>query len=266
LALLDLIGQFSDRSNLESNRFRGFRSEVFQVVIIGSTRHLLLLPWLIGSREPSGPPSQVSTSRLEQCFELNATILTMFVTCALQNSKLYYFQIIQCLQATLISLPNSNRFHLGYFETPSVHELKSRCQLSNQINAIRFENITGDVRALHESQPNAVFQVASQFNALEMVNYDVTPEDGVTGYAVRIDQENISISSCCNYLNFLSSQFDRTQGPACALCCPAATVYRNYLVNGMGQGGLGSQLDLLSDVAALVGNTENEYWYHSHSS
>jgi hypothetical protein len=29
----------------------------------------------------------------------------------------------------------------------------------------------------------------------------------------------------------------------------------------MGQGGLGSQLDLLSDVAALVGNNQNQFWY-----
>jgi hypothetical protein len=48
-----------------------------------------------------------------------------------------------------------------------------------------------------------VFQVASQFNVLEMVSPDVGPEAGVTGY-----------------------QHDRTQGPACAMSCPAATVFR----------------------------------------
>ena len=48
-----------------------------------------------------------------------------------------------------------------------------------------------------------MFQVASQFNVLEMVSPDVGPEAGVTGY-----------------------QHDKTQGPACAMSCPAATVFR----------------------------------------
>jgi hypothetical protein len=57
--------------------------------------------------------------------------------------------------------------------------------------------------------------LSSQFNALEMVNYNVTPDEGITCY-----------------------QHDNTQGPICALCCPAATVYRNYFCQGgRGQGG-----------------------------
>ena len=40
----------------------------------------------------------------------------------------------------------------------------------------------------------ALFQVASQFNALEMTGFEVTPEHGVTRY-----------------------MHDRTQGPACAI-------------------------------------------------
>ncbi len=48
-----------------------------------------------------------------------------------------------------------------------------------------------------------------------MVNYNVTPDEGITCY-----------------------QHDNTQGPICALCCPAATVYRNYFCQGgRGQGG-----------------------------
>ena len=60
----------------------------------------------------------------------------------------------------------------------------------------------------------ALFQVASQFNLLEMTSPDVTPEDGVTRYA-----------------------YDRTQGPACAIAAGAATLYRNYFVpNGGSEG------------------------------
>jgi hypothetical protein len=67
--------------------------------------------------------------------------------------------------------------------------------------------ITGDVRRLHQSSAyaGALFQVASQFNLLEMVSPAVTPEDGVTRY-----------------------EHDRTQGPACAIAAGAATIYRNY--------------------------------------
>lgn len=53
----------------------------------------------------------------------------------------------------------------------------------------------------------AVFQVASQFNLLEMTGPSVTPEHGVTGYA-----------------------HDHTQGPACAIAAGAGTIWRNYLV------------------------------------
>jgi hypothetical protein len=67
--------------------------------------------------------------------------------------------------------------------------------------------VTGDVRQMHQSPENAgaLFQVASQFNLMEMVSPTVTPEHGVTG-----------------------DQHDRTQGPACAIAAGAATIYRNY--------------------------------------
>ena len=55
-------------------------------------------------------------------------------------------------------------------------------------------------------------QVASQFNCLEMNEPGARPEDGVTRY-----------------------YSDAMQGPACALSCPAGTVFRNYFVNGHGQ-------------------------------
>ena len=51
----------------------------------------------------------------------------------------------------------------------------------------------------------ALFQVASQFNLLEMTGPSATPEDGVTRYSA-----------------------DHTQGPACAIAAGAATIYRNY--------------------------------------
>lgn len=132
------------------------------------------------------------------------------------------------------------RFFVGKFETPSVAELRILAQQSRPAYpgcrttaALTFRHIVGDVGALHRDNAGAVFQAASQFNCLEMPGPEVTPDAGITNYV-----------------------YDRTQGPTCALACPAATVYRNYFVNGSGQGGsLGRQLDLLYDVGVTLGNT-----------
>jgi hypothetical protein len=64
-----------------------------------------------------------------------------------------------------------------------------------------------DVRQLHSEAVNAgaLFQVASQFNMLEMTGPGIRPEDGVTRY-----------------------EHDRTQGPACAIAAGAVTIFRNY--------------------------------------
>lgn len=107
--------------------------------------------------------------------------------------------------------------------------------------------MTGDVRRLHR-QPElagALFQAASQFNALEMVGPNVTPEAGITGY-----------------------QNDRTQGPACAISCAAATAFRNYLVDVRSVKGpvrsLGQtedeQLDGLEDLGQALRNQNGELW------
>ncbi len=97
--------------------------------------------------------------------------------------------------------------------------------------------VVGDVGQLHRDPANrhALFQVASQFNLLEMTGPDVTPEDGVTRYA-----------------------YDRTQGPACAIAAGAATVYRNYFVPVGGQIGQTQdrQIDCLKDIGTALGNNE----------
>lgn len=76
--------------------------------------------------------------------------------------------------------------------------------------------VRGNVRDMHNAPENrgAMFQVASQFNLLEMPSPDVTPEHGVSGY-----------------------QHDNTQGPACAMAAGAATIYRNYFAEVDGQAG-----------------------------
>jgi hypothetical protein len=86
---------------------------------------------------------------------------------------------------------------------------------------------------MHRSPENAgaLFQVASQFNLLEMVSQNVTPEHGVTRY-----------------------QSDPTQGPACAIAAGAATIYRNYFAPIEGSQGQTAkrQLDGLADLGAAL--------------
>ena len=79
-----------------------------------------------------------------------------------------------------------------------------------------LREVVANVQTLHQdpNNRNAIFQVASQCNLLEMVGPSVTPESGVTGY-----------------------YYDKTQGPACAISCGAGTVYRNYFVPLTGAGG-----------------------------
>jgi len=134
------------------------------------------------------------------------------------------------------------KMFVGKFETPSVAELTKMAKPSR--GGLRFQHmpVTGggvvDIIA-NPSNAGAVFQVASQFNALEMIGPDVTPHEGVAIYAG-----------------------DPTQGPKCAMACPAATVFRNYLYNGKGQGE--RQIDCLSGVGQVVRNEGDRFWYMRH--
>eukprot|EP01060_Flectonema_neradi_P028185 TRINITY_DN3790_c2_g2_i1.p1 TRINITY_DN3790_c2_g2~~TRINITY_DN3790_c2_g2_i1.p1 ORF type:complete len:341 (+),score=38.24 TRINITY_DN3790_c2_g2_i1:123-1145(+) len=104
-----------------------------------------------------------------------------------------------------------------------------------EVGEVTVEHIKGESRSLHSRPENekAMFQVASQFNCLEFPSARCTPEDGVTNYI-----------------------FDKTQGPACAVACGAATIYRNYLVDMKGSFGQtkAKQLNALEKVFKLVDN------------
>jgi len=146
----------------------------------------------------------------------------------------------------LNSKVNERKFAVGKFDTPSVQELHE--QFSEAVAArppsqsgLQFLNLKGDVRSLilNPNNAGAVFQAASQFNCLEMVGPSITPEKGVTGYFR-----------------------DRTQGPICAIACPAATIVRNYFAGakwGSGQAG-GNQLNMMHDIAQLLDNNKHQYW------
>ena len=118
---------------------------------------------------------------------------------------------LEVLDDQLRSRVNRRSYGIGRLETPTLGELRARAiqTIGDFGGNLSITNISGDIRTLHAdpANANAVFQVASQFNLLEMTGPDVTPEQGITRY-----------------------QRDPTQGPACAMAAGAATIYRNYFV------------------------------------
>jgi hypothetical protein len=143
---------------------------------------------------------------------------------------------LSVVDGQLLSTHSSRARSVGRLETPSLHELRQRASaLPPSGKPLTVSLCQGDVRAMHAAMDNgrAIFQAASQFNLLEMTSYSVTPEDGVTRYAM-----------------------DHTQGPACAIAAGAATIYRNYLVPVGDQHGQTSerQIDCLKDLGEALAN------------
>ena len=143
----------------------------------------------------------------------------------------------------LISSHSARRWGIGRFETSSLAKLREEVGSISHGEGRRttFRVMTGDAHALHCDPGNAraLFQVASQFNALEMVAPTVTPEHGVSRYAG-----------------------DPTQGPACAIAAGAATIWRNYLIPLSGEIGQRAdrQVDTLSELGSALGNKGGEIW------
>ena len=57
-------------------------------------------------------------------------------------------------------------------------------------------------------------------------------------------------------------EYDRTQGPACAIAAGAGTIYRNYFapVNGKVGQSAENQIDCLEDMGEVLGNSKNRLW------
>jgi hypothetical protein len=136
------------------------------------------------------------------------------------------------VQGDRLLLPNGRTLVAGHLTTPALAELPPP---PTGPHRLRVSEVVADVQDLHRDPDNAdaVFQVASQFNLLEMINPRVTPDQGIARYA-----------------------HDATQGPACAMACAAGTIYRNYLVPIAGQTGQTAtrQLDMLADFGAALGD------------
>ena len=144
---------------------------------------------------------------------------------------------------------DSNKvFTMGRFSTPSLAELRKECPSSNgTTNAKTPTTVFGESSTLQAEPKNvgATFQVASQANCLEFSDKKQEPESGIAIYGI-----------------------DESQGPACAIGCPAGTVFRNYYASAGKDGRLASsaagsgqtthnQLSLLKPLlVALLGLEE----------
>ena len=76
----------------------------------------------------------------------------------------------------MVSTVNGNRYGIGALEVPTIAELRSRVEVPRaERSAVRC--VTGEARAMHADPEleGALFQVASQFNLLEMTGPSVTP-------------------------------------------------------------------------------------------
>jgi hypothetical protein len=144
----------------------------------------------------------------------------------------------------LVSAVNGKRYGIGKLEVPTLADLRARVEVPAQERST-VRCVTGEARAMHADPEleGALFQVASQFNLLEMTGPSITPEDGVTRYAG-----------------------DHTQGPACAIAAGAATIYRNYFAPVDGEIGQTRerQIDALAEVgtalSAKLGRQVSELW------
>mgnify|MGYP006928218457 CR=1 FL=1 len=143
---------------------------------------------------------------------------------------------------TMTSSVNGRTMICGRLETPTLADLRSRIhEIDAPKGELTLSEVVGDVQLLHKNPANAgaLFQVASQFNLLEMVAPSYTPEDGIDIY-----------------------ERDRTQGPACAIACGAGTIYRQYLTDVNGQVGqtADNQIDCLADLGDALDNTDERLW------
>ncbi len=142
----------------------------------------------------------------------------------------------------LTSRVNGKRLICGDLQTPTLAELRGRVRsIPRSAHATTVREIIANAQHYsNERNADSLFQVASQFNLLEMMSPSVTPEHGVGIYGN-----------------------DQTQGPACAIAAGAGTIYRNYFATVNGQIGQSAfnQIDCLADIGTAMGNSEGRLWH-----
>lgn len=118
----------------------------------------------------------------------------------------------ELLKLYMIGLQQSiNEVNVGSFMLLNLDQLYTLCTIKYGVGNVKIKNIVADIKEINKSlnNNNATIQVASQLNCLEMINQNITPENGITCY-----------------------HSDNTQGPICVMCTPTGLAYRNYIYNG----------------------------------
>jgi hypothetical protein len=118
------------------------------------------------------------------------------------------------------------KYKAGWFIHPTLEEIiNTASNIKNKQNKGRLKAtvvVGKDVSDLHlECEPYSVIQLASQLNALEMIDPQTTPDHGIEIYSN-----------------------DRTQGPIAAMACAPGLFVRNYNVIEK----LGGQFNTLKNI------------------
>ena len=136
-------------------------------------------------------------------------------------------------------------YHVGPRSTPSVRELRERCENVPELGGITFIHIADPVGIVpiicNPENAGAVFQAASQFNALEMTGPGVTRasrRSRALPYTPPIQRKAPSV------------RWRALQAPFPATISSTAA----------GQGGKTPQVDTLGDVGEVVGNGAGKIW------
>ena len=133
----------------------------------------------------------------------------------------------------LRSKVNGREFYVGEFETPTVGKLRN--EATGFEDKATFQHLSGNAMTLHRD-PRMRVGVSSCISVqLSRDDWTDVVDRRITRYAS-----------------------DRTQGPACAISCPAGTLYRNYFWKGAGQAK--TQINTLDGIEKIL---SKKYWHMS---
>ena len=103
-----------------------------------------------------------------------------------ESDRTQVYNDLQVEGTTLRSKRRNTEWTCGTLELVSLAELRRRAHnVSTSAGPqIQLSELVGDAKALHADSANAgaLFQVASQFNLLEMISPSITPDRGITIY------------------------------------------------------------------------------------
>lgn len=153
--------------------------------------------------------------------------------------------LLKHVNGTITSSKNGKVYSTGILEIVSLSELREQASKIETCGTNKLSHSPVESKDVKEyicspDYSGAMFQVASQFNLLEMALPELTPDDGIDIYWK-----------------------DPTQGPKCSQAAIGATLYRNYFVQ-MANGDIGqtadNQINCLEDVLDWIEAKKSFNW------